>query len=156
MAIGLHDDSIKFIQIYIFTLCLMWENIMARIQAYVSKEVVEKINEIVEVRRQEGAAETDVSASSVISMLVELGLRVYEAQIGKKEEVFNQDEFNRVIMENVLKTQLAISKILGVSTLAPYVADNPKLNDYNKIVSEIKEVVSEEVSRFFIPPVDKE
>ncbi|WP_419722836.1 relaxosome protein TraM, partial [Serratia nevei] len=37
-------------------------------QAYVSKETVEKIHAIVERRRQEGAAETEVSTSSVISM----------------------------------------------------------------------------------------
>ncbi|WP_448196293.1 relaxosome protein TraM, partial [Raoultella planticola] len=34
------------------------KNYMARIQAYVSKEAVEKIHSIVEQRRQEGAAET--------------------------------------------------------------------------------------------------
>ncbi|APS37011.1 MULTISPECIES: conjugal transfer relaxosome DNA-binding protein TraM [Serratia] len=123
---------------------------MARIQAYVSKETVEKIHAIVERRRQEGAAETEVSTSSVISMLLELGLRVYEAQMERKDDPFNQTEFNRVLLENVLKTQLAMAKVLGVSTLAPYISDKPKLNNYQKIVSEIKDTTEKELGRFFI------
>ncbi|EIW9027452.1 TPA: conjugal transfer protein TraM, partial [Klebsiella pneumoniae] len=47
---------------------------MAKIQAYVSDEVAEKINAIVEKRKAEGAREKDVSFSSVSTMLVELGL----------------------------------------------------------------------------------
>lgn len=125
------------------------KNYMARIQAYVSKEAVEKIHVIVEQRRQEGAAETEVSTSSVISMLLELGLRVYEAQMERKDDPFNQTEFNRVLLENVLKTQLAMAKVLGVSTLAPYVSDKPKLNNYQQIVNEIKEAVEESLGRFF-------
>lgn len=123
---------------------------MARIQAYVSKEAVEKIHVIVEQRRQEGAAETEVSTSSVISMLLELGLRVYEAQMERKDEPFNQTEFNRVLLENVLKTQLAMAKVLGASTLAPYVSDKPKLNNYQQIIHEIKEAVKEDIGRFFM------
>ena len=46
---------------------------MAKIQAYVSDEVAEKINAIVEKRKAEGAREKDVSFSSVSTMLVELG-----------------------------------------------------------------------------------
>ena len=122
---------------------------MARIQAYVSKEAVEKIHAIVEQCRQEGAAETEVSTSSVISMLLELGLRVYEAQMERKDDPFNQTEFNKVLLENVLKTQLAMAKVLGVSTLAPYVSDKPKLNNYQQIVNEIKEAVEESLGRFF-------
>lgn len=57
---------------------------MARVQAYASDEVAEKINAIVEKRRAEGAKEKDVSFSSVASMLLELGLRVYEAQMERK------------------------------------------------------------------------
>lgn len=123
---------------------------MARIQAYVSKEAVEKIHAIVEQRRQEGAAETEVSTSSVISMLLELGLRVYEAQMERKDDHFNQTEFNKTLLENVLKTQLAMAKVLGASTLAPHVADKPKLNNYQQIISEIKDSVQEDLQRFFL------
>jgi hypothetical protein len=40
----------------------------------------------VEKRRAEGAKEKDVSFSSVASMLLELGLRVYEAQMERKNQ----------------------------------------------------------------------
>ena len=77
---------------------------MAKIQAYVSDDVVNKINAIVEQRRAEGARKEDVSSSSVISMLVELGLRVYEAQMERKESPFNQMLFNtrtQVVIDNL-------------------------------------------------------
>ncbi|EGG5310609.1 relaxosome protein TraM, partial [Salmonella enterica] len=86
---------------------------MSRVQVYVSDEVVDKINAIVEKRRSEGARDKDVSSSSISSMLLELGLRVYEAQMEKKESGFNQREFNKTLLENVLKTQMAVAKILG-------------------------------------------
>ena len=74
---------------------------MAKIQAYVSDEVAEKINAIVEKRKAEGAREKDVSFSSVSTMLVELGLRVYEAQMERKESGFNQMAFNKLLLETV-------------------------------------------------------
>ncbi|MGK3466733.1 relaxosome protein TraM, partial [Escherichia coli] len=40
-------------------------------------------------RRQEGATENDATVSSVTSMLIELGLRVYRIQREKKESGFN-------------------------------------------------------------------
>ncbi|MDZ7246302.1 relaxosome protein TraM, partial [Escherichia coli] len=46
---------------------------MAKVQAYVSDEIVYKINKIVERRRAEGAKSTDVSFSSISTMLLELG-----------------------------------------------------------------------------------
>ncbi len=86
---------------------------MARVQAYASDEVAEKINAIVEKRRAEGAKEKDVSFSSVASMLLELGLRVYEAQMERKDSGFNQTEFNKILLENVMKTQFTVSKLFG-------------------------------------------
>ncbi|MGK3503245.1 relaxosome protein TraM, partial [Escherichia coli] len=41
----------------------------------------DKVNAIVEQRRQEGARDKDISVSGTASMLLELGLRVYEAQM---------------------------------------------------------------------------
>ena len=55
---------------------------MAKIQVYASDEVTEKIKSIVERRKTEGAKEKDVSFSSVSSMLLELGLRVYKQNTG--------------------------------------------------------------------------
>ncbi|EBV5770048.1 relaxosome protein TraM [Salmonella enterica subsp. enterica] len=124
---------------------------MARVQVYVSDEVVEKINAIVEKRRSEGARDKDVSNSSISSMLLELGLRVYEAQMERKESGFNQKEFNKTLLENVLKTQMAVAKILGISSLSPHVKGIEKF-EYGKMVEMIKENVNDELDRFF--PVD--
>ncbi|KYH96181.1 conjugal transfer relaxosome DNA-binding protein TraM [Salmonella enterica] len=127
---------------------------MAKVQAYVSDEIVYKINEIVERRRAEGAKSTDVSFSSISTMLLELGLRVYEAQMERKESAFNQAEFNKVLLEYVVKTQSTVAKILGIESLSPHVSGNPKF-EYANMVEDIREKVSSEMERFF-PENDEE
>ena len=121
---------------------------MAKVQAYVSDEIVYKINEIVERRRAEGAKSTDVSFSSISTMLLELGLRVYEAQMERKESAFNQAEFNKVLLECAVKTQSTVAKILGIESLIPHVSGNPKF-EYANMVEDIREKVSSEMERFF-------
>ncbi|HAX8231704.1 TPA: relaxosome protein TraM, partial [Escherichia coli] len=116
--------------------------------AYVSDEIVYKINEIVERRRAEGAKSTDVSFSSISTMLLELGLRVYEAQMERKESAFNQAEFNKVLLECAVKTQSTVAKILGIESLSPHVSGNPKF-EYANMVEDIREKVSSEMERFF-------
>lgn len=121
---------------------------MAKVQAYVSDEIVYKINKIVERRRAEGAKNTDVSFSSISTMLLELGLRVYEAQMERKESAFNQAEFNKVLLECAVKTQSTVAKILGIESLSPHVSGNPKF-EYANMVEDIREKVSSEMERFF-------
>ena len=121
---------------------------MAKVQAYVSDEIVYKINEIVERRRAEGAKSTDVSFSSISTMLLELGLRVHEAQMERKESAFNQAEFNKVLLECAVKTQSTVAKILGIESLSPHVSGNPKF-EYANMVEDIREKVSSEMERFF-------
>ena len=121
---------------------------MAKVQAYVSDEIVYKINKIVERRRAEGAKSTDVSFSSISTMLLELGLRVYEAQMERKESAFNQAEFNKVLLECAVKTQSTVAKILGIESLSPHASGNPKF-EYANMVEDIREKVSSEMERFF-------
>ena len=121
---------------------------MAKVQACVSDEIVYKINKIVERRRAEGAKSTDVSFSSISTMLLELGLRVYEAQMERKESAFNQTEFNKLLLECVVKTQSSVAKILGIESLSPHVSGNPKF-EYANMVEDIREKVSSEMERFF-------
>ena len=121
---------------------------MAKVQAYVSDEIVYKINKIVERRRAEGAKSTDVSFSSISTMLLELGLRVHEAQMERKESAFNQTEFNKLLLECVVKTQSSVAKILGIESLSPHVSGNPKF-EYASMVDDIREKVSVEMDRFF-------
>lgn len=127
---------------------------MARVQAYASDEVAEKIYAIVEKRRAEGAKDKDVSFSSVASMLLELGLRVYEAQMERKESGFNQTEFNKVLLENAIKTQFTISKVLAMASLSPHVKDDERF-DFKSMVMNIREDAKEVVERFF-PDTDDE
>ncbi|WP_172689099.1 MULTISPECIES: conjugal transfer relaxosome DNA-binding protein TraM [Enterobacter cloacae complex] len=121
---------------------------MAKIQAYVSDDVVNKINAIVEQRCAEGARKEDVSSSSVISMLVELGLRVYEAQMERKESPFNQMLFNKTILEAVLKTQFISSKLLAMESMSPHIAGNDKF-EFRGMVQNIRDDVKEIVETFF-------
>ena len=127
---------------------------MARVQAYPSDEVVDKINAIVEKRRAEGAKEKDISFSSVATMLLELGLRVYEAQMERKESGFNQKEFNKVLLENVMKTQFTISKVLAMDSLSPHINGDDRL-DFKSMVMNIRDDAREVVERFF-PSQDEE
>ncbi|MGA6477052.1 conjugal transfer relaxosome DNA-binding protein TraM, partial [Klebsiella sp. K822] len=94
---------------------------VAKVQAYVSDEVADKINAIVEKRRVEGAKDKDISFSSISTMLLELGLRVYEAQMERKESGFNQMAFNKALLESVIKTQFTVNKVLGIECLSPHV-----------------------------------
>ncbi|EGM7793368.1 TPA: conjugal transfer relaxosome DNA-binding protein TraM [Escherichia coli] len=121
---------------------------MARVNLYISNEVHEKINMIVEKRRQEGARDKDISLSGTASMLLELGLRVYDAQMERKESAFNQAEFNKVLLECAVKTQSTVAKILGIESLSPHVSGNPKF-EYANMVEDIREKVSSEMERFF-------
>ena len=127
---------------------------MAKVQAYVSDEIVYKINKIVERRRAEGAKSTDVSFSSISTMLLELGLLVHEAQMERKESAFNQAEFNKVLLECAVKTQSTVAKILGIESLSPHVSGNPKF-EYANMVEDIRDKVSSEMERFF-PENDEE
>lgn len=128
---------------------------MAKIQVYASDDVAEKIMAIVEKRRQEGAKDKDVSFSSVTTMLIELGLRVYEAQMKNKETGFNQALFNKTLLENVLKSQMATSKLLGMVSLSPHLEGNEKFI-FKDMVTTIREDVDQIVSNFFPKEEDGE
>ncbi|SPW34561.1 Relaxosome protein TraM [Edwardsiella tarda] len=121
---------------------------MAKIQAYVSDEVINKINAIVEARRLEGAKERDVSFSSISTMLLELGLRVYEAQMERKESAFNQMEFNKILFESVLKTKRAVDKVMGMASLSPHVQGDPRWV-YKNMTQDILQDVNPIIERFF-------
>ncbi|ENA4398145.1 TPA: relaxosome protein TraM [Escherichia coli] len=127
---------------------------MARVNLYISNEVHEKINMIVEKRRQEGARDKDISLSGTASMLIELGLRVYDAQMERKDSAFNQTEFNKLLLECVVKTQSTVAKILGIESLSPHVSGNPKF-EYANMVEDIREKMSYEMERFF-PKIDED
>lgn len=73
-----------------------------------------------------GQKDKDISFSSISTMLLELGLRVYEAQMERKESGFNQMAFNKALLESVIKTQFTVNKVLGIECLSPHVSGNPR------------------------------
>lgn len=127
---------------------------MAKIQVYVNDNVSEKINAIAVQRRAEGAKEKDISYSSIASMLLELGLRVYEAQLERKETGFNQMAFNKALLESVIKTQFSVNKVMGIGCLSPHVKDDPRWQ-WKSMVQNIQEDVQDVLQKFF-PENDNE
>ena len=121
---------------------------MAKIQVYVNDKVAEKINAIAVQRRAEGAKEKDISYSSIASMLLELGLRVYEAQMERKESGFNQMAFNRALLESMVKTQFTVNKVLGIECLSPHVHGNPRW-EWTGLIEHIRDDVSAVMEKFF-------
>ena len=87
-------------------------------------------------------------------MLLELGLRVYEAQLERKESGFNQMAFNKALLESVIKTQFSVNKVMGIECLSPHVKDDPRWQ-WKSMVHNIQEDVQEVLLRFF-PDNDSE
>lgn len=121
---------------------------MPRVQVYISDQAVEKINTIIENRRSGGAKDKDVNFSSISSMLIELGLRVYEAQMERKESGFNQMAFNKAMFEYIVKTQFTMNKVLGMECLSPHVKDDPRWQ-WKSMVQNIQEDVQEVIKLYF-------
>lgn len=81
-------------------------------------------------------------------MLVELGLRVYEAQMERKESPFNQMLFNKTLLEAVLKSQFISSKILAMESMSPHLDGNDKF-EFRIMVQNIRDDVQVIVNNFF-------
>ena len=89
---------------------------MPKIQTFVSSAIEEEINNIVLEKRTEGADRFEANLSNTTSMLVELGLRVYKIQRNRQDGGFSQVEFNKVMLENMIKTSLISQKLLRISS----------------------------------------
>lgn len=81
-------------------------------------------------------------------MLIELGLRVYEAQMERKESGFNQMAFNKALFEYVVKTQFTMNKVMGMECLSPHVKEDPKWQ-WKSMVHNIQEDVREVMRAYF-------
>lgn len=121
---------------------------MPRIQVFISDEVESKINVLVEKRRAEGAQFKDSNTSSISSMLLELGLRVHEAQMDRKADPFNQREFFKILLENVLKIQMTNARILAISSKSPQVENDENFN-LQAMIKVIQEKVKNDLEQFF-------
>ncbi|EFL92645.1 TraM conjugal transfer protein [Candidatus Regiella insecticola LSR1] len=121
---------------------------MPKIQVFVSKAILENINTIVIDKRNDGAKEHEANTSNTASMLIELGLKVYELQQKKTDSNFNQTEFNKVILENVVKTSFICQKLLGINSFMSEIQDNEKL-DYKLMAYAVRNDTAEVINEFF-------
>ncbi|WP_088550702.1 conjugal transfer relaxosome DNA-binding protein TraM [Escherichia coli] len=121
---------------------------MPRIQTFVSNQVREEIESLVTERRQEGVTENDATVSSVTSMLIELGLRVYRIQREKKESGFNQMEYNKLMLDNISRVRFMCSKIMNMSMLNQESVASGHFT-IEKIKPAMEKFVNEQVGIFF-------
>ncbi|PEG21834.1 conjugal transfer protein TraM [Escherichia coli] len=121
---------------------------MPRIQTFVSNQVREEIENLVTERRPEGATENDATVSSVTSMLIELGLRVYRIQREKKESGFNQMEYNKLMLDNISRVRFMCSEIMNMSMLNQESVASGYFT-IEKIKPAMEKFVNEQVGIFF-------
>lgn len=121
---------------------------MPKIQVYVSNDALDKINDIVEQKRHGGAQLQDASISSTASMLIELGIRVYCIQLERGQGGFNQAEFNRTMLEYMVKTNSITNELLKLA-----VKGNLSAEELQQMKLRIRDHAATEVERFY-PNVD--
>lgn len=122
---------------------------MPRIQTFVSNQVREEIESLVTERRQEGATENDATVSSVTSMLIELGLRVYRIQREKKGSGFNQMEYNKIMLDNIARVRAMCSEIMKMNALSHEVISNGNFD--NEVMKRSITKFAEDQVRIFFP-----
>lgn len=119
---------------------------MAKIQAYISDNIYENIQNIVAERRQEGS--TDVNISSISSMLLELGLRVYKIQTERKEGGFNQREFNKILLDQVVKINATCTHLLRINSMNQEIEGNDAF-ELGKLVEQVRSHSAAVIGKFF-------
>ncbi|AWK15141.1 conjugal transfer relaxosome DNA-binding protein TraM [Candidatus Fukatsuia symbiotica] len=126
---------------------------MPKLQVFINKTILEKINTIVFNKRNDGAKKHEVNTSNTTSMLIELGLKVYELQQRKTESNFNQTELNKVMLENMVKTNFICQKLLGMNSFMSEIQKNEKFN-FQLMAKTIRNDTAEVVNKLF--PTDGE
>lgn len=121
---------------------------MPRIQTFVSNDIEQEIVDIINIKRSEGASKDEANVSNTTSMLIELGIRVYKLQRQKSEGGFSQIEFNKVMLENMMKTSFICQKLLGVNSFNSEIQAMPKFQ-YKEMATQIKSDVDSVMVNFF-------
>ncbi|KAA5971657.1 conjugal transfer relaxosome DNA-binding protein TraM [Pantoea sp. M_9] len=121
---------------------------MPRVQAFLSETSIKHINNIVEARLNEGASVKEANVSSITAMLIELGLRVYQYRQENKDDIFNQTDFNRTLLENAIAARIQTAKIIAALKLLPDLNRNEAF-DILKVKSDTERSTQEVIKRFF-------
>ncbi|WP_145574512.1 conjugal transfer relaxosome DNA-binding protein TraM [Yersinia mollaretii] len=127
---------------------------MPRIQTFVSNDIEQEIADIINIKRSEGATKDEANVSNTTSMLIELGIRVYKLQRQKAEGGFNQIEFNKVMLENMMKTSFISQMLLGINSYNQEIIGNEKFL-YKEMAAKIKADAAAVTERFF-PVIDED
>ena len=121
---------------------------MPRVQVFLSETSIKHINKIVEARLNEGASVKEANVSSITAMLIDLGLRVYQYRQENNDDIFNQNDFNRTLLENVIAARIQTAKIIAAMKLLPDLNGNEAFNIL-KVKSDTERVTQEVIKRFF-------
>lgn len=122
---------------------------MAKIQIYVSDETYKDIEQqLLTHRGEQGRQE---SLSSFSSMLLELGLRVYKAQREAVDDPFDQQAYNKILLENMLLTSYTMSKVLGISSYNSEIEGMQNF-ELKTMIADIKSKVSDDILKLFPSP----
>lgn len=134
---------------------------MPRAQVYITQNNYKRIQSIVDAKKEDGADRTEANVSSVAAMLLDIGLRVYEFQqkkeleegIGEGEEnndssVVDSIAFNKILMENILKTSYASTTLLQMVGSFEEMKETGLFN-YDNIKKQIREKADDELSKIF-------
>lgn len=129
---------------------------MPRAQVYIDKNNYERVRQIVDEKRNDGADASQANISSVCGMLLDLGLRVYSAQ--KKREAEGEEnrtdsdggqaDFNRVLMNYMLKTSYASTMLLRMVGEIDEVKSRGEYQ-FESIRAEIRRNSAEQLNRIF-------
>ena len=122
---------------------------MAKVQIYVSDETYKDIEQqLLTHRGEQGRQE---SLSSFSSMLLELGLRVYKAQREAVDDPFDQQTYNKILLENMLLTSYTMSKVLGISSYNSEIKGMQNF-ELKTMIGDIKTKVSDDILKLFPSP----
>lgn len=127
---------------------------MPRIQTFVSNDIEMKLSDIVNIKRSEGASKDEANISNTTAMIIELGIRVYELQHERKESGFSQIEFNKILLENVVKSNLVCQKLLAINTQNVEVKGQDALSNLSLVAGQIKNASESVMGKFF--PIEDE
>ena len=114
---------------------------MAKVTVYLKNAVIDEIKGLVEEDIQAGAHPEEVSFSSKTSMLLELGLRVYNLR--RSEHAGNgRDEFEKLMITGVLEAKY-LSQFMA-KTLS-------EMNgvDVSAIKEKVKRTIQNDIEPFF-------
>ncbi len=108
---------------------------MPRIQTFISHEMETEINDIVKLKRSEGADRNEVNVSNTAAMLMEIGLNVYKKNTESQKKL-DPVRVNEILLEHVIKISMVCQKLLGINSFNSEIKNMDKFN-FQKMVSEI-------------------